>query len=157
MPAKTDTPEESTNGSANDLSLDAEHVSSHATTPLPTRSRSASNAKNTNDAALINELLNNQPASARPRPRTVPRAEHEGAYVRVPKTVQSAVGNRPTSRPLPPKQTPIKTTSRGAGCGMIALGILLTFLVVGGGTALWGYLKVKGATSDMLVTIPTQA
>ncbi|MFD3163331.1 LCP family protein [Herpetosiphon sp. NSE202] len=159
MPAKTDTPEESTNGSANDLSLDAEHVSSQATTPLPTRSRPKSKASsNPNDAALMNELLlNNQAAPARPRARTVPRAEHEGAYVRVPKAVQSAVGAGPTSRPLPPKhkQPPVKTTSRGAGCGMIALGILLAVVLVGGGTALWGYLKVKGATSDMLVTIPT--
>ncbi|GAA5528426.1 LCP family protein [Herpetosiphon gulosus] len=159
MPAKTDTPEESTNGSANDLSLDAEHVRSQATTPLPTRSRAAAKADAANDAALMNDLLlnNNSTAAARPRPRAVPRAEHEGAYVRVPKAVQSAVGSRPTSRPLPPKTAPVKSTSRGAGCGMIMLGVLLTVVLVGGGGALWAYLKVKNATSDALVTIPTQA
>ncbi|MCA0351518.1 MAG: LCP family protein [Chloroflexi bacterium] len=159
MPAKTDTPEESTNGSANDLSLDAEHVRSQATTPLPTRSRAAAKADAANDAALMNDLLlnNNSTAAARPRPRTVPRAEHEGSYVRVPKAVQSAVGSRPTSRPLPPKTAPVKSTSRGAGCGMIMLGVLLTVVLVGGGGALWAYLKVKNATSDALVTIPTQA
>lgn len=159
MPAKTDTPEESTNGSANDLSLDAEHVRSQATTPLPTRSRAAAKADAANDAALMNDLLlnNNSTAAARPRPRAVPRAEHEGAYVRVPKAVQSAVGSRPTSRPLPPKTAPVKSTSRGAGCGMVLLGMLLTVVLVGGGGALWAYLKVKNATSDALVTIPTQA
>lgn len=159
MPAKTDTPEESTNGSANDLSLDAEHVRSQATTPLPTRSRAAAKADATNDAALMNDLLlnNNSTAAARPRPRAVPRAEHEGPYVRVPKAVQSAVGSRPTSRPLPPKTAPVKSTSRGAGCGMVLLGVLLTVVLVGGGGALWAYLKVKNATSDALVTIPTQA
>ncbi len=159
MPAKTDTPEESTNGSANDLSLDAEHVSSQATTPLPTRSRSSAKPQASNDAALMNDLLlNTQTAAARPRARTVPRAEHEGAYVRVPKSVSATAGtgSRPTSRPLPAKQTPIKTTSRGAGCGMIALGILLAVVLVGGGIGLWGYFKFKGATSDMLVAIPTQ-